>query len=47
MKKLRKASSITLCLTLFATLLAACGSTNEDGSTTSKVEGVKKKVSPL
>ncbi|WP_127547943.1 extracellular solute-binding protein [Paenibacillus amylolyticus] len=47
MKKLRKASSITLCLTLFATLLAACGSTNEDGGTTSKVEGVKKEGFPI
>lgn len=47
MKKLRKASSITLCLTLFATLLAACGSTNEEGSATSTIEGVKKEGFPI
>ncbi|ACX68256.1 extracellular solute-binding protein [Paenibacillus sp. FSL H8-0457] len=52
MKKLRKASSILLCLTLSATMLAACGSPKGDGaatapSGTASTEGVKKEGFPI
>lgn len=54
MKNLRKASSILLCLTISASLLAACGSSKGDGGSGSAssdssatVEGVKKEGFPI
>ncbi|MEC0368621.1 ABC transporter substrate-binding protein [Paenibacillus chibensis] len=51
MKKLRKASSILLCLTLSASLLAACGTSKEEGASSaagsSTAEGVKKDGFPI
>ncbi|WP_145141558.1 MULTISPECIES: ABC transporter substrate-binding protein [Paenibacillus] len=50
MKKLRKASSILLCLTVSASLLAACGSNGDGGSSSAAgtaAEGVKKEGFPI
>ncbi|MCJ8013236.1 extracellular solute-binding protein [Paenibacillus sp. KQZ6P-2] len=52
MKNLRKASSILLCLTLSATMLAACGSKNDGGSSSvssgsASAESVKKEGFPI
>ncbi|GGF91750.1 extracellular solute-binding protein [Paenibacillus aceti] len=46
MKKICKVSSIILCLTLSAGLLAACGSSG-NGDSAAKVEGIKKEGFPI